>query len=111
MTLQTILAMLDEVEHAAAGVADLRVLVDDSEMDTRCLTARDVRLAVEAWRRSEALRVRTRFSIFAPSLTAFGLTRMAQAFAGKAAEDRIHVSRDESAARAWLLRQRAATEP
>jgi hypothetical protein len=100
---QLIVALLGELEALAASTDELRVLVDEREMSFALLGVVDVKEIVEAWRRSEALRTRARFAIFAPTSIAYGLNRMAQAFAGADGEGRAQVFRDEAAARDWLL--------
>jgi hypothetical protein len=104
--LETVRSMFRELENLTTPGRELLVLIDESEMSPAFISPTNLRLMMDAWRGSEGLRSRARISVYAPSSVMYGLNRMAQTFAGQALEGRLHVSRSEDEARAWLLGSR-----
>jgi hypothetical protein len=83
--------------------AELRVLIDESEITAALLSAGELRAMMDALKAAVGLRDRSRIAIYAPSSFVYGLNRMAQAFAGAASEGRLEVFYSEDAAKRWLL--------
>jgi hypothetical protein len=102
--LQMVVSMFHELEQLTTHDAELRVLIDESDMKAALLSPSELRAMIDALKASAGLRHRSRIAIYAPSNLVYGLNRMAQAFAGVASEGRLEVFRSEDAARRWLLR-------
>jgi hypothetical protein len=98
-----VVSMFAELERLTTNHAELLVLIDESEMKTALLGPTELRGMIAALKGSAGLRHRSRIAIYAPSDIAYGLNRMAQAFAGEASEGRLAVFRTEDAAKDWLL--------
>jgi stage II sporulation SpoAA-like protein len=101
--LEMIVSMFRELEQLTTGHAELRVLIDESEMEAAFLSPNELRAMIDALKASAGLRHRSRIAIHAPSKLVYGLNRMAQAFAGDASEGRLEVFRSDEDARRWLL--------
>jgi hypothetical protein len=100
---ELVCSMFHELEALTTSDDELLVLIDEREMDPAFISPQNLRLMMDAWRNSDGLRHHTRISVCAPSPVLYGLNRMAQAFAGSDSEGRLHVSRTEEEARAWLV--------
>jgi hypothetical protein len=92
-----------ELEQLTPTDGELRVLIDESEIDAGLLGSPELRAMMARWEGSEGLRERARIAIYASSDLVYGLSRMAQAFGGTAAHERLAVFRTKDAAPDWLL--------
>jgi hypothetical protein len=101
--LETFVALFAELEQLTPTDGELRVLIDESEIDAGLLGSPEIRAMMAAWEGSDGLRERSRIAIYAPSDLVYGLSRMAQAYGGTAADERLAVFRTKDAARDWLL--------
>ena len=101
--LETVVALFAELERLTTTDGELLVLVDESEIHPEAVGNTELRNMMGAWLESDGLRNRSRIAIYAPSDLVDGLSRMAQAFGGGPADDRLAVFRSRQAARNWLL--------
>jgi hypothetical protein len=92
-----------ELEQLTTEDAELLVLIDESEVMVRLLRPSELREMIDLYKASTGLRERSRIAIYAPSPIVYGMTRMAQAFAGQASEGRFEVFRTADDAETWLL--------
>ena len=96
-------SMFRELEQLTTSDAELRVLIDESEMKAALLSSGELRAMIHALKSSAGLRDRSRIAIYGPSTFVYGLNRMAQAFAGEEWDDQLSVFRSEDTATSWLL--------
>jgi len=99
----TILRLLGELSTLAEQTASLRVLIDETGLGAGFVGPADIHRIIDAWRKATALHG-TRIAVLASNLAIYGLNRMFQGLAGRAAEGHLSVFTEGAPARAWLLK-------
>ena len=99
----TILRLLAELSTLAERNSSLRVLIDETGLGAGFVGPADIQRIIEAWKKATALQG-TRIAVLASNLAIYGLNRMFQGLAGRAAEGHLSVFTEGAPARAWLLK-------
>ena len=96
--LEPIVQFLRDLEARAREQPDLRVLIDESDLDLELIGFRGIQQIVEAWRKVAVQGIS--MAVFAPGVMTFGLNRM---FVLIAQTENVEVFLARPDAIAWLL--------